>query len=323
MVMENAIREEPKSTNCPACGGRLQGRWCHACGQDTSIGPQALKEILREGVEEVFDVDSRMVRTLSSMVVQPSRLLIAYRDGASSLFVTPLKLFVVTTAFLLALLGLTDVVLYQFVWKVEDPAQAVTVTAISFADTSELANASSRDLWMQRRVDRPVDDEVYAALAVAAADESRSDSERRAAAYEIEFTADQVAISERLAAWLPNVVFLLAPLYALLLAPFFGRSRLFAEHLAFSFWAHAMGFILLMILAAANAFGAGLSALWLAAPYLIYLTVTARRYYAQSWMAAAFKSVTHSVIYLVLVLVPAAGIVAATVIDLNALWASV
>lgn len=313
------VTDAPEPADCPACGEPLKGRYCHACGQDTRIGPHPLRELIAEGVEEVTDLDGKMLRTLSALAVQPGRLLEAYRAGASSRFVTPLKLFVVTTALFLAVLGLTDVVLYQYVWKVEDPAQAVSVAEIPLDEEVVLTNARSASLWMQRRVEPPVDAAIYEALGAAATGPFTA-AERASARYDIQATREQIAVSQRLADWLPNVLWLLAPLYALMLAPLFGRRRLFAEHLAFAFWGHATIFVLLILLAGINALGAGLSAGLLVVPYLIYFTLAARRYYDQSWAAAALKAVGHTAGYVVLVLMPATMAVVATVVDWTAFW---
>ena len=293
------------------------GRWCHACGQDTHIGPQPLLQMLEEGLEETTSLDGKALRTLKVLALRPGQLLEAYRAGASRLFITPLKLFVVMTALFLAVLGLTDVVLYQHTWKVEDPARPVTVAEIPLDDEVRLNNTHSAVLWMQARVSPPIDAEIYRALG-AAATGPYTTQERASARYDIQATREQALISQRLADWLPNVLWLLAPIYALMLAPLFGRRRLFAEHLAFSFWAHATAFGLLIALAGGNALGAKLSAGLLLVPYLTYFTLAARRYYDQSWTAAAIKAVGHTIGYVLLVLIPASVVVAMTAMDWGA-----
>lgn len=121
-------------------------------------------------------------------------------------------------------------------------------------------------------------------------------------------------MSVRLTAWLPNMLWLLMPIHAWLLGVCFGK-RLFLEHAVFALWAHATAFILLILIAALNAAGAGLIAGIAIIPYLIYLTLGATHYYAVRWYHALWRSLLHTALYLLLVMFPAVTIIYLTVMD--------
>ena len=91
--------------DCAACGTGLNGRYCHACGQDTEARPRPLREMAYEAFSETSLIDGQGVRTLVALVTRPSRILIAYREGAGSLYASPVKIFVVVTALFLAVLN--------------------------------------------------------------------------------------------------------------------------------------------------------------------------------------------------------------------------
>lgn len=302
---------------CPACHGALHGRYCHDCGQDTRARPRPLRQWAAEAFSEANLVDGRTARTLVALAVAPGRLLEAYRNGAGDRYQTPTKLFVVATALFLLTLNFADVQIYQYVARVVDPARPVVATPDPDGATVHLQNAVQGEVWMQRRVEPTIDPAVTAAIA-AAAERAVTNADRQNLLYENQANREQATISERLADWLPNVLWLLMPMYALLLAPFFGRRRLLVEHLVFALWAHVMAFSLLILLALANKIGAAAPAWPLVIPYLGYFVLAASRYYGISRVQALWRGATHLGLYAGLALFPAALAVAISAMDLEA-----
>ena len=303
---------------CAACDKGLFGRYCHACGQDSRAKPQPLKAMAVEVATSYSPIDSKMARTIAALLFRPHRLLNAYRSGAGSLYVTPLKLFVAATALFLALLNFSNVTLYQYVWKVT-PGQA-QVASIDKDGLVVVAGAKDESRWLQARIEPAIDPPILEALRKAQA-AATSPSDRAAYAYEFSANEEEVKFAERVSAWLPNVLWVLMPIYAAGLMLFFGRKRLFLEHVIFAMWAHAVSFVLMMLLAGLNSRGANLPAWLLAFPYLGYFTIAAARYYETGWLSALWRGVAHMALYLFGVLLPAALIVYMTVLDWNVWWA--
>lgn len=313
-----AIYQNPPAA-CPACGVELAGRYCHACGQDILARPRPLRDMVAEAFSETTLIDSRLVRTVGALGVRPARLLEAYRSGAGSLYVSPIKIFVVMTALFLAVLNFSDVVIFQYVREVT-PGQTVVATPDPDGATVHVSGATERDLWMQRRVTPFIDPRVTAAIE-AAIERADTPTDRANLIYELQADREQALITQRMADWLPNALWLLMPLFAALLRPLFGRRRLFMEHLVFAMWAHSMAFGLLILLALANRFGADAPAWPLLVPYLAYLVMAARAYYGVSLASALWRGVAHTGLYLVLVLLPAVLVVAFSSIDVDAFLA--
>lgn len=279
--------------------------------------PRPLREWAAEAFSEANLVDGRTVRTLAALAARPGRLLEAYRDGAGALYQTPTKLFIVVTALFLLALNFADVQIYQYVAKATDGSRPVTARADPDGATVHLENATEGERWMQRRVYPAVDPAVTRALE-SAADRATTETDRQNLVYEIQTNREQAIISERLAGWLPNMLWLLMPLYALLLAPLFGRRRLLMEHLVFAMWAHVTGFGLLILLTLANKFGAALPAWPLVLPYLGYFVLAASRYYGVSPGQALWRGAAHLCLYVGLVLFPAMLVVALSAMDMKA-----
>ena len=214
-------------------------------------------------------------------------------------------MFVMMTALFLSVLNFTDVQIYQNIWTLTPGVPAVA-TADPDGVTVHITGGQNRDLWMERRVEPQVDPRIYPALSEAAA-RATTEADRQNLLYEATIAREQPVVTERLSTWLSNAVWLMMPLYALLLVPLFGR-RLLMEHMAFAMWAHAMAFALLLLLALANRLWGGLPAWPLLIPYLIYFTLAASRFYGVSHLGATWRSVVHITLYVILVLLPAAAV---------------
>jgi hypothetical protein len=308
--------EPSDAKTCGQCGAVLLGRWCHDCGQDAQARPRPLRDMAAEALSETTLIDSRLVRTVGALAARPARLLEAYRSGAGGLYVSPIKIFVVMTALFLAVLNFSDVVIFQYVREVV-PGQTVIATPDPDGVTVHVAGATERDHWMQRRVTPFIDPRVTAAIE-AAITRAETPQDRANLIYELQADREQAVITERMAAWLPNALWLLMPLFAVLLAPLFGRRRLFMEHLVFAMWAHSTAFGLLILLAVVNRFGADAPAWPLLGPYLAYLVMSARAYYGLSLASAAWRCAAHTALYVGLVLLPAMVIVAVSAMDVPA-----
>jgi hypothetical protein len=306
-----------ESGACQACRTVLRGRYCHDCGQDSQARPRPLREWVAEAFSEANLVDGRTARTLVALARAPGRLLEAYRNGTGDRYQSPTKLFVVATALFLLTLNFANVQIYQYVARVIDPTRPVVASADPDGSAVHLQNAVQGELWMQRRVEPTIDPAVTAAIA-AAAERVVTNADRQNLLYENQANREQATVTARLAAWLPNILWLLMPMYALLLAPFFGRGRLLVEHLVFAMWAHVMAFSLLILLALANKFGAAAPVWPLVIPYLGYFVLGSSRYYGVSHIQALWRGAVHLALYGGLVLFPAGLAVAISAMDLKA-----
>jgi hypothetical protein len=81
---------------CPNCGTELQGRWCHACGQKR-IEPEerTLRWLLGEFVAGLTNFDSKFLRSLRVLFVQPGRLGAEWLAGRRASWTSPIALVLV------------------------------------------------------------------------------------------------------------------------------------------------------------------------------------------------------------------------------------
>jgi hypothetical protein len=129
--------------------------------------------------------------------------------------------------------------------------------------------------------------------------------------------ANPAAMNAPLTAWIPRVLFLLLPLYALLLALFYWRQWkkfYFVDHLVFSLSVHTFAFVVLVIAVGAAQILPGDLVAWSAlAAVTIYLFLSLKHFYEQSWFWTSAKFIAISGIYTIFFLLPAlAGVLAAS-----------
>src|SRR5580704_16076700 len=97
----------PIGAPCPNCGTALAGPWCQACGQSSDDFHRSLRKLATDTLEGIFELDSRLWRTLPDLALHPARLTRRYLDGHRVAQIPPFRLFliVVVLVFLAAGLG--------------------------------------------------------------------------------------------------------------------------------------------------------------------------------------------------------------------------
>lgn len=85
---------------CENCEIPLQGPFCHQCGQPEKTPIRDLVSLSTDAFDYLFDVDSRVWRTLTSLFFAPGKLTEAYLRGKRMSFVRPLRIYLVISALL-------------------------------------------------------------------------------------------------------------------------------------------------------------------------------------------------------------------------------
>ena len=80
---------------CANCDALLQGRYCHVCGQDADTHHRSIFHLAWEGVEGLFHLDGRLLRTLPDLFLHPGRLARDYMENRIARHVPPFRTFLV------------------------------------------------------------------------------------------------------------------------------------------------------------------------------------------------------------------------------------
>lgn len=95
---------------CSNCGTRIQGNFCHACGQAAHVH-HSLLHLVEEMVHGLWHFDAKGWRTLPLLVANPGELTRRYIDGQRVRFIAPLGLYLFMVFFMffsLSMLGAHD-----------------------------------------------------------------------------------------------------------------------------------------------------------------------------------------------------------------------
>jgi hypothetical protein len=88
---------------CKNCGAPVAGRYCSACGQKADVRILSLGRFLADAIGDLYNLDSRMWRSLGTLTFKPGRLTHRYLEGQRARYTPPFRMYIVTSvAFFLA-----------------------------------------------------------------------------------------------------------------------------------------------------------------------------------------------------------------------------
>ncbi len=126
-----------------------------------------------------------------------------------------------------------------------------------------------------------------------------------------QMVADPAAFNNEINVWLPRVMFLMAPIFALILGVFIrGRDALLFDHLVLSLYSHATAFailggaILLAQFGVPNVFPVAMILL------AVYMVAALRRAYNRGWIKTIYSSAFAGLVYLVILSLIVGSIIA-------------
>jgi hypothetical protein len=333
-----------KTGRCANCDTSVIGPYCAYCGQERDTHRRSVANLLRDFFIDLVNVDSRILRTIYALLFRPGELALAFREGRTVRYLPAMRLYLFTSLIFFLLLSATGIALLQL--EVQAAPQKVIFDAKGNAfirnpayDSRQDAEDGIKPLIPLKSVKSRNEQHfsystkvhffsrigAYRATLSKAAEKRLLDSSHfeidGAPKKEADFmeknvfgtmkrlVSDPAALNGPLTTWIPRIMFLLLPAYALLLTIFYWRKRktfYFVDHLVFSLNIHTFGFVLLLgAAAAAQVMPAEYVALVTVLIAAIYAFAAMKRFYQQGWFWTSFKFVLVSGIYVCLFAMPA------------------
>ena len=81
--------------NCLNCGTALSGQYCGNCGQRARSRLISMWELLSDAFGDLFELDSRIWKTLVPLLVRPGKLTYEYLQGRRASFMPPFRTYLV------------------------------------------------------------------------------------------------------------------------------------------------------------------------------------------------------------------------------------
>lgn len=275
------------ATTCQNCGAALDGKFCPACGQRAIPPRPTMRELAGDAWDELSGWDGKLARTLRLLLRRPGELTVATLEGRRARYVSPVRLYLMCS-------------LLYFLVAAGVPVQQLDV---SF-DVGVGIGTRERD---------PVD--AVFAKAIASGLSSLTEEERALLDEEIArnpavvrplmrgVVADYAGLQARVRELLPQALFLLIPLLALVMGVFY-RGRHYPEHLYAAL--HLQSFVFLVLaLEALASYPRSLLLSYVASAIaviaiLAHTLIALRRVYGGSWVATVVKTVCVAALYAVL-----------------------
>jgi hypothetical protein len=224
---------------CENCGSELSGEYCSKCGQRNVEMKLPFKDILRELIEELLSFDSRLFHSIIPFLVKPGVLTMEYISGRRAHYISPFKIY-----FFMSFL-------YFFTTAmVEKPEENWQTQSKLNVDSSLTTARSDSIITLAKKGGIKLtiwkDDSGVV---------ERKYGHRFAAGLNKLKTNPQLffdAIKDHA----PQVVFLLLPVFALLLKLIYLRSKnYYIEHIVFSFYFHSYVYLILLLIVLLNSTG--------------------------------------------------------------------
>jgi hypothetical protein len=303
---------------CRNCGAALTGRYCSQCGQRETGRDLRFSDLISEFFGEIFTWDSRIWRTLFPLLFRPGFLTAEFIAGRRARYVPPLRLYLIISFILFLSLSLSNLMeidnngspVEDVVRIVDDPNDA-SATGLVRIDLG-----SEEEEGTDAGVDVPGVDEGDG-ISIGLADEDSppwlQKLERQVEKNAASLEGEPGEFVGELLEYLPQMMFLMLPLFALLLRICYLFSPYhYLQHLVFSLNYHSFTFLLYLIQMVVERIGGDFGGLFFLC-LLVYLPIGLRRVFHSGVAAAIGKALF---IYFTYGIMLAVGFAAAAVLAL-------
>lgn len=100
----------PFHSHCENCGTKLEGPWCHRCGQHDFEFHRSFWHVFMEALETIFHFEGKFFRNIVTLLFSPGRLTADFNAGKRASQMPPFRLYIFVSFvfFLLIFLGSDD-----------------------------------------------------------------------------------------------------------------------------------------------------------------------------------------------------------------------
>lgn len=287
----------PASPDCLNCGTPLTGEFCHHCGQSAQSLRRPFWTLLSESLETFFSIDGRIAKTLPDLLLKPGRITRHYLDGQRARFIPPFRLYVLASLIFFIIMPLvTGQGLNINVGSTGSMEEARAAVEQDYADGDLTEEEYNEAIAALDQVDAmwkggipglisrpsttpepdangnvPQEEEWEGIIPKSAMDAVREAGEQgdEDAARFADVASDPNRLFARTLEWVPRMMFVMLPVYALLLAMVYlwRRQFLFFDHLIVSLHFHsALFFVMSLGFLASMLVGAG----WVVLALILY-----------------------------------------------------
>jgi hypothetical protein len=287
------------ASDCPNCGARVSGNFCHECGQETLLHPPSTREFLHEFIGHYVALEGKLWKSLGLLLFRPGRLTLEYIKGRRARYVQPLRLYL---TFSLIFFAVMKYVGHETGHDQETPAQVVSTEEVQAKKPKLVNQDHPGEIHEGTKQMREAVGKVDPGLANVVVDRVEHFSE-------LPGEEQSRLFNTALYSYVPYAIFCMMPLFALYLKVLYlGSGRRFGEHLLFALHSNAFAFLTLALLLLAPA-GWTLVRWTLGLWLTFYLPTAMRRVYGGSRKATALRWIVLMFLHMVTLLAAIASTV--------------
>ena len=302
---------------CANCSTALNGPYCSNCGQKASDTHRPFWWMFGEFLDSVFGYDSRTFRTLWLLFAQPGEFTRRYNAGQRASLLPPFRLFVIATLVFFVTLQVTDIALVAFkpekiplaslppaaIEAIKKKTNGVTIVDDKYVTQVGVEFFVPAKALRQEKLSEEEQRGITEANKAFKVDIDKANPDdagmarwaeqvgRRAMEGYAHARSDPTKLNGPLNVWLPRLMLVLVPIFALLLAVMHWRPKVYLfEHLVFSIHIHTVVFVAMSLVAVITAIlGSSdyLGFVWLV--LVVYLWLAMMRVYSRSWWLTTLK----------------------------------
>lgn len=289
--------------SCLNCSTPTPDRFCPHCGQEATQSKASIQHLVREFIGETFGYDSKLVHTLVPLVTRPGSLTNEYLSGRRAPYLSPFRLYVFFSLLFFVTLAWRDSP-QNLIKQATDEQTAAKLSADKPAPPVPPDNKISFSFADKPGEKETIDLDTLPKTIAEYDAQQRDPKNKNPDAPSRQFFTKRVILIKQMgmAAFvgrilnnLPKMMFVMLPLFALLLKFIYWRSRrLYIEHLLFALHCHAFLFFALTVMELLQTPAvSGLFTLWL----MIYLFWAMRVVYRQGWVKTLCKFGILGIVY--------------------------
>jgi hypothetical protein len=252
---------------CLNCGEPVSLRFCSACGQPAIDPNPTLREFVHEAAGEFLLWDGKLATTFRLLLTRPGALTLDYLAGRRARYLSPLRLYLTCSVLFLALKALAP-------------------------DPPIIVQGGNSQIGIVRIQEDTVGNTLAAVDSMARSGSATNRVTGRVLGNALRHGKETAAAMRQI---LPNVMFVLVPIFAGLVALVFrGRRMRYPQHLAFALHTHAFLFLALVLtLVPRMTRNTVIDALAVTASFAsigVYMVLAVRRVYGGSVWGAILRS---------------------------------
>lgn len=283
-------RETPTPRTCSNCGAVLTGDYCGECGQ--RVSDLRLSDVAGEVLEDITDLDSRLWRTLKGLLLHPGSVTADYISGRRARYIPPIRLYLVVSFLVFLTLSVDEsgTAVYAgpeldqavldsrergvYIPRTNDAGEQEILTPREYLEAEGLTeDIAAMPPWFRHVVERMV-----------------TNAEK--------LQGNPELFTEELSRTLPQMMFFLLPVFALLLWLFYlGSPHHYLQHLIFSVHYHTVAFLLFLLMWPVNWVMPGDYGGIVTLALMVYLPLALRRAYPGGTVTALTKGVALGLVY--------------------------